>query len=193
VSLLAVALMTGIVFARFSRPTARLVFSDKAIIAPYRGITAFEFRIVNSRSNELIEMQARVVLNRYETVDGKRVRRFHPLALERPMVTFMPLSWTVVHPIDPTSPLFGVTREEFHASEPEFLVLLSGIDETFSQTVHARSSYSAKETVWGAKFGDIYDPMDDREIVTIDITRVHRVVDIELPAFESPNGATTTR
>jgi inward rectifier potassium channel len=191
VGLLTFALITGLLFARFSRPTARLVFSDTAVIAPYRGITAFEFRIVNSRSNELIDVEARVVLNRYEMVDGRRVRRFYPLALERTMVTFMPLSWTIVHPIDPTSPLFGVTREEFIASDPEFLILLSGIDETFSQTVHARSSYNAKETVWGAKFGDIYDPMDDREIVTIDITRVHRVVDTDLPA--ATNGATATR
>jgi inward rectifier potassium channel len=162
VGLLGFALVTGLLFARFSRPTARILFSNVAVIAPYHGITAFEFRIANQRSNQIIELEAKVILSRKELCGGEYIRRFHELSLERRKVAFFPLSWTIVHPIDIHSPLYGLGQGEFLESDAEVLVLLTGIDETFSQMVNARSSYKAKEIVWNAGFANIFNrPHDD--------------------------------
>jgi len=174
VGLLTIALATGLVFARFSRPRARIVFSEQALIAPYRDITAFEFRVANERNSQLTNVNATVVLSRWETVNGKRARRFHPLTLEREQVMFMPLHWVVVHPIDEESPLHGVTNERLLGSDAEFLILLIGLDETSSQTVHTRSSYKADEVLWGAKFVDMYRPPEDG-LLSVDLSRLHDV------------------
>lgn len=160
----------GILFARVARPTARILFSSRALVAPYRGITAFEFRIANGRSSQLIEVQASVLFSGFKPGEGK-TREFVPLALERQRVAFFPLSWTIVHPIDPSSPVFGLSYEELLAMDAEFLVLLTGFDETFSQTVHTRSSYKADEIVWGARFVNIFNPPKDG-ILSIDIGRL---------------------
>lgn len=173
--LLGFALATGLLFARFSRPTAQIIFSKAAVIAPYRGTTAFEFRITNARRNQIIELEAKVLFARFEEEGGRSVRRFYPLALERERVTFFPLSWTIVHPINETSPLYGLTREDLLESNAEFLILLTGIDETFSQTVHTRSSYQTNEVVWNAKFSDVFNRRADAETLTIDVRRLHLI------------------
>lgn len=157
VGLLSLALATGLLFARFSRPSARILYSRRAVIAPYRGITAFEFRVVNGTDSELIDLSANLVLSRFEEDGGGgRQRRYHTLALERSSVAFFPLSWTVVHPIDESSPLYGWDRERLVASEAEFLVLITGTDETFSQSLHSRSSYIAEEVAWNARFRSMF-------------------------------------
>ncbi len=175
VGLLGFALVTGLLFARFSRPTARIIFSNTAVIAPYRGITAFEFRIANMRSNQIIDLEAKVLYSRMEKGDGGDVRRFYELALERRKVTFFPLSWTIVHPIDASSPLHGLTKNDFREGDAEFLILLTGIDETFSQAVHARSSYKAHEIVWNAKFSNIFNSPSRDGRLTIDVSRIHSI------------------
>jgi inward rectifier potassium channel len=174
VSLLGFALATGILFARFSRPTARILFSEHALIAPYRGITAFEFRVANARKNELVQVKAQVLLTRFKR-DGGGNREFVPLKLERDRVTFFPLAWTIVHPIDETSPLYGLTGEDLIAQDAEFLVLFSGIDETFAQTVHTRSSYKPEEIVWGARFTNLFNPPKPDGVLSIDIGHLHRI------------------
>jgi inward rectifier potassium channel len=171
VGLLGLALATGILFARFSRPSTKILFSNNAVIAPYRGIAAFEFRIANERSNQLIEVNVTVTLSRFETEEGRRVRRFHPLPLERKSVMFFPLSWTIVHPINEASPLYGVTEQGLHESDAEFLILITAIDETFSQTVHARSSYKPNEVIWGATFSNMFHAIDGR--LTVNLHRIH--------------------
>jgi inward rectifier potassium channel len=171
--LLGFALATGILFARFSRPTARILFSRQAVIAPYRGGLGLMFRIANERRNQLFEVQATVTLTRWEMIKGVRDRSFHELALERRRVVFFPLHWVVVHPIDEKSPLWGVSAEEFMASEPEVFVLLTGVDETFSQTVHTRSSYDHREIVWGARFKDMYLEQDDP--LGVDLRLIHEI------------------
>lgn len=175
VGLLWLALATGLLFARFSRPTAKVLFSSAAVIAPYHGIKAFEFRIANARSSQLTEVQAKVVFVRFEEVGGRAVRRFYPLALERDSVTFFPLAWTIVHPIDESSPLRGVTSDELRARDGEFLVLLTGVEETFAQRVHARSSYKWDEIVWGAKFSDILHHPRGNEVMTMDVGRLNAI------------------
>jgi len=177
--LLGFALVTGLLFARFSRPFAKILFSDQAVVAPYQGGTALMFRIANARKNQLIDVNLTVSLGRWETVDGREVRRFHELGLERRKVVFFPLHWVVVHPIDEKSPLSGVTEERFRASDAEVLILLTAVDETFAQTVHTRSSYKALEVVWGARFADMFVPRADGRIA-IDMSRLNQIEKIEL-------------
>ncbi|MGB7554518.1 MAG: ion channel [Candidatus Korobacteraceae bacterium] len=150
------AIVTGLLFARLSRPTAKVLFSRNAVIAPYRDITAFEFRVANARSNELIQVSAIVLLSRFEEVDGVRTRQYYPLPLEREKVVFLPLTWTVVHPIDEASPLHGENKESMRSSQTEFLVLLSAFDEIFSTIVQTRTSYTPDELICGARFASAF-------------------------------------
>jgi inward rectifier potassium channel len=189
VGLLGFALATGILFARFSRPTASILFSRHALIAPYRGITAFEFRIANARSNQIIELQAKLLLSWFRP--GAVSRDFVNLRLEREKVVFFPLSWTIVHPIDEASPLWGVTAEQLTATEAEFLILLTGIDETFSQQVHTRSSYKADEVIWGARFTNLFNPPTPSGVLSIDIGRLDNIEPAALkPLLEEKTGET---
>ena len=176
VSLLSVALMTGIVFARFSRPTAAVLFSDVAVVAPYQGTTGFMFRITNARSNQLMELEAKVLFSRLD-VTG---RRYDQLKLERTKVVFFPMSWTIVHPIVEGSPMWGLTHDDLVDSDAEFLILMSGIDETFSQTVHARSSYKPSEIEFGKKFANMYNPVAEDGTISIDVSRLSEVEDAPL-------------
>jgi inward rectifier potassium channel len=171
---LLVTLATGLLFARFSRPTARILFSRNAVVAPYREGSALMFRIANARSSQLIDVRATVSLGWIERVGGKPARRFHELALERRKVDFFPLHWVVVHPIDARSPLAGVTPEQLAASSAELFVMITGVDETFSQPVFSRTSYRPEDVVWGARFSDIFiDPGAGR--VGIDLRRLHDI------------------
>ena len=173
VGLLGLALTTGILFARFSRPVPQILFSERALIAPYRGSTAFMFRIANERSSQIVELEARIVLAMFDRAEGHATRRFSVLSLERQRVTFFPLTWTVVHPIDETSPIRGLSAADLAARGAEFLVLLTGIDETFSQTVHCRSSYRYDEIEWNARFSDIFDHDQAANDLSVDISRIH--------------------
>jgi inward rectifier potassium channel len=176
VGLMYQALATGLLFARFTRPTAALLFSREAVIAPYRDGRGLMLRLANRRRSEIIELSAQVLFSALEP-DGRGgvVRRYSPLPLERNKVTFFPLSWTLVHPIDQASPLNGRTADDLEREEAEILVLLSGIDEALEQTVHARSSYQAHEIVWNARFQSIYLQTDARSRVSVDISRVHEI------------------
>lgn len=174
-SLLANALITGLVFARFSRPTARIIFSRAAIVAPYKNITGFMFRIVNSRKNQLIEVAAQVLFTRFVEKNGETTRRFDLLKLERERVSFLPLAWTIVHPIDESSPLYRLTEEDLKRADAEFLIVLSAMDETFAQTVHARSSYKTGEIRFGYKFANIYNEIEADEPISIDIRRLSQI------------------
>ena len=154
--LMGFAFATGLLFARFSRPSARILFSEKALIAPYREGQALMFRVMNARVvSELTEIQATVTLSLMEERDGRRTRRYLPLTLERDKVMFMPTQWVLVHPMDEASPLHGLKETDLHRQEAEVLILLMAIDETFTQAVHTRSSYRHDEIVWDARFADM--------------------------------------
>jgi inward rectifier potassium channel len=178
-NILGVALATGVIFARFSRPSPKVIYSRNAIVAPYRGKTALEFRIANARRNQLIDVQVQAILTKVERVDGTTLRRFYELNLERNRVVFFPLSWTIVHPIDSTSPLWELTQADLIAGDAELLVLLIATDEAVSQTVHSRSSYEADEIIWGAKFANMFLRTESEGIIGMDLSRIH---DTE-PAF----------
>ncbi len=176
VGLMYQALATGLLFARFSRPTASVIFSRRAVIGPYDQGLALMFRIANRRRNEILQLDAQVLFSEMKPdARGAATRRYRALPLERNMVTFFPLSWTIVHPIDHESPLAGKTAEDLQRSQAEILVLLSGIDETFEQTVHARSSYRADEIVWNARFQSMYLTPDARSRVAVDVSRIHEI------------------
>jgi inward rectifier potassium channel len=176
VGLMYQALATGLLFARFTRPTAALLFSRQAVVAPYRDGRGLMLRLANRRRTEIIELSAQVLFSALEP-DGRggAVRRYTLLPLERNKVTFFPLSWTLVHPIDESSPLANRTAADLERAEAEILVLLSGIDEALEQTVHARSSYQAHEIVWNARFQSIYLQTDARSRVSVDVSRVHDI------------------
>jgi len=161
--LMVFAIATGLLYGRFSRPTARILFSDRMLMAPYQDGTSLQFRITNARSNVLMDLEARVLLMTVDQVDGQLKRDYFELALERRRIYFFPLTWTIVHPIDSESPLFGKNAEELAAKSVEILILVQGFDDTFSQLVHARYSYRHDEIVWGAKFAPAFhvDPTGD--------------------------------
>jgi inward rectifier potassium channel len=173
--LLTFALIAGLVFARFSRPMPRIAFSEQGVIAPYRDITAFMFRIVNQRSSELVDVAAKVLLIRRRKDGSHSDREFLQLRLERDRVAFFPLSWTVVHPIDEQSPLFGLTEADLRLCDTEFLILLDAFDETSAQTVHARSSYKGDEVLFGAKFATMFNPPSEDGVLSVDIRKLHDV------------------
>ena len=174
-SLLANALITGLVFARFARPTARIIFSKVAVIAPYKEIEGLMFRLVNGRSSQLIEINIKVLFARFVNEDGRSVRRFDFLELERKNVTFLPLALTVVHPINENSPLKGMTQQDYIRTDAEFLILISATDETFAQIVHTRSSYKPDQVRCGYKFVSIYNEVEDGEPISIDIRKLSEI------------------
>ena len=175
VGLLGFAIITGLLFARFSRPNAKILFSKNAIVAPYHDINAFEFRIANARKNQIIELQAQLTFSRMEKAGNHLIRKYHRLNLERDKVPFFPLTWTIVHPIDDDSPLKNITQNELIKSDAEFLILLTGTDDTFNQTVHSRFSYRADEIIFGAKFSNLFEYGKDGHHITVDVGRLSEI------------------
>lgn len=151
--LLTFALVSGLLYGRFSRPKAKIVFSDNMLIAPYRDGMGLMLRMGNARKSELLETEAQMILmanQRDET--GAVVRRFYPLSLEISKVSFFSLSWTVVHAINENSPLFGFNRSDLEEANVEVLVLVKGVDEANHQLSYARRSYAGEELIWNARF-----------------------------------------
>jgi inward rectifier potassium channel len=180
-ALMSQALITGLLFARFSRPTAAIRFSSSMLVAPYRGGRGLMLRMANMRDNQIIDLKARVNCSWIEQGVAGIGRKFRLLELERSEVVFFPLAWTLVHPITEESPLWGLSDEDLRKAEFEFLVLVTGVDETFSQQVHARSSYKPTEIIWGAKFRNIFNPPDDHGRLSVDIHRIDQSDPVSLP------------
>lgn len=167
------AVVTGLTFAKFSRPTARVLFSKSSLISPRDGVPSFVFRMANARGTSMVEASAHVVFSRNEiTAEGESVRRFYDLPLVRNQNILFALSWTVVHPIHEDSPLFGQTAESLAASEAAIIVSVTGVDEVLGQTVHARYAYASQDVHWGRRFADILS-VDENGRRTIDYRRFH--------------------
>ena len=173
VGLMFLALATGLVFARFSRPTARILFSRVAVIGPYNGAPTLSFRLANQRSNQILEAEVAAMLLRDETTaEGVLIRRFYDLALARYRTPVFALTFTVMHEIDSDSPLWGASAASLEAQNAELIVTASGIDETIAQRVHARTSYLPHEIRWSHRFADVIGWADDGSRV-IDYRRFH--------------------
>lgn len=179
--LLAFALATGLLYGRFSRPSAKIVFSDNMLVAPYlQGERGLMFRLANMRANTLIDLEVSVVFSYNEEVDGKTVRKFFPLSLERTKANILTLSWTVVHPLNDDSPLKHITHDELERTNANFAVLLKAYDDAFSETVHSRTSYQYDEVIWGARFIPAFYADEDGKMI-LDLGKISEFAQAELP------------
>ncbi len=176
IGLLGVAMATGLMFARFSRPTARVLFSRVAVITPHNGLPTLMLRVANERRNQILEAQIGLSLLRDEvTTEGLFIRRFYDLKLLRSQTRTFALSWVVMHVIDENSPLYGATPESLQEVQTDIVVTLMGIDETVSQTVHARHYYMTDEILWNMRFVDIFSKKPDGRRI-LDFNHFHDVM-----------------
>ncbi|MFI5163356.1 MAG: ion channel [Sphingobacteriales bacterium] len=184
--LLTFALATGMLYGRFARPSAKIVYSKNLLVAPYnetcRGLM---FRLANLRRNTLIDLDIEIIFSYNEDVNGKILRRFYQLELERKKVSILTLNWTVVHPLDDKSPLKNMTHEDLEKTQASFAVLLRAFDDSFSQTVHSRTSYQHDDLVWGARFKPAFDRDEEGRIV-LDLSRIDEFANVDLPEIKSP-------
>ena len=170
------AVATGLIFARFSRPTARVLFSNVAVVTRHEGIPTLMFRAANQRLNRIFEAQVAMSVARNEvTSEGVAMRRFYDLKPERARTPLFVLTWTVMHKIDAASPLHGANREQLVSQDAEIIVTLAGTDETLSQQIHTRHVYAAEEVLWGRRLADIM--ADGTGGRTFDYRRFHDTVE----------------
>jgi inward rectifier potassium channel len=192
IGLMWLAVMTGLVFSKFSRPTARVKFSRHAVIANRPDGPALMFRMANERTDTLVEAQIHVILIRTEiTADGEKMRRIYDLPLDISRNAFFSMSFRAVHRIDAASPLHGATAESLAEKHAAIAVTLVGLDEGLAATVHARHVYDHDDLVFGMNFADIFDPVDDDTWI-MDMRHFDRLVD-EHTAEEAPHAAQRKR
>ncbi len=179
VGLLGFAVATGLMYSKFAQPRARVLFSNVALIARREGMQCLLFRMANQRANQLVEAHLRAVIAMdSSTAEGEPIRRVQDLRFLRSESPVFAFSWTAIHPIDEASPLHGLRAEDLVERDAEIIVVLTGIDDTFSQTVHARRSYVPAELVWNARFVDVLGVSADGRR-SVDLTRFHDVVRCE--------------
>jgi len=169
------AVATGLLFGRVSRPSAKIGYSDNALLTPYQDGMSLQFRVVNRRRNDIMELEARVLLMSVESRDGRATRQYKQLKLERERVLFLPLTWTIVHPIDEESPLRDATPESLALMQAELMILIKAYDDTFSQTVLSRYSYRHDEFLWRKKFAPAFE-VDSEGDMVLDVDRVGHYV-----------------
>jgi len=175
VGLFNLAIATGLLFARISRPTARVMFSDRAVVTAFQGEPTLIFRAANRRRNRIVEAEVSLTLARdYVTAEGGTMRRFEELPTIRSKSPIFSLTWQIMHHIDELSPLSDETTESLTARHAEIVVVLKGLDETFAQTIHARTSYTPDEILWGRRLVDIFS-WDAQGRRVIDYTHFHDV------------------
>ena len=169
--ILSFALATGLLYGRFSKPSAKIIFSDKAIITSFKEGKALMFRVANSRENILMEMEANAMMTYLDKSDNRFTRKYYPLKLEIKFIYFFPLPWTIVHLIDEDSPLYGKTAKDLEELEAELLIMVKGFDDSFSQHVITRSSYKHDEIDWDVKFVRAYSTDETGETI-VDLEKV---------------------
>jgi inward rectifier potassium channel len=169
--LLSFAIATGILFGRVSRPRAHILYSKNILISPYKDITGLMFRITNKKQYELIECEASLTMTINNRQTGKR--EFFNLNLEISRINFLALSWTIVHPIDPSSPIYGKTAKDLKDLDVEFLILIRGINDTFSQNVYSRYSYKADSVIEKARFKPLRQEPNKLGKLKISVTEIH--------------------
>ncbi len=179
VGLLGFALATGLLYGRFSRPIIKLLFSENIIVAPYRNQSALMFRVANKRRNQLVEVEAVLIMSRVEKENGKNVRKFNTLNLELDRISILSMTWTIVHPIDESSPMYNMKPEDLADKNVEWLVMMKAFEETFSQTVHSRTSYKHSELVHGARFSTIAEAGEGGSVV-VQLDRIHEFERVDI-------------
>ncbi|MEA2625420.1 MAG: inward rectifier potassium channel [Candidatus Binatota bacterium] len=170
------AVITGLMFSKFAQPTARVLFSRSATVSRRDGVPSLTFRMANERHNRIVEARLRVVLARDDTTaEGESIRRLEDLRLTRSETPIFTLTWAAVHPIDESSPLRGHTAESLSEVDAEIIALLTGLDETLAQTIHARHAYHPEDILWGRRFADILQKLPDGRTL-IDYRDFHETV-----------------
>jgi inward rectifier potassium channel len=178
IGLFGVALATGIVFAKFSRPTARVLFSDVALLIRRNGVPHFVFRAANARANQIVEASIRLCALKWEiTAEGERMRRYHDMPLVRSQNPVFAMTWTVMHPIDEKSPLHGMSLADMERGNIEILAILTGIDGTMSQTIHARWAYATSDILDNARFADMV--VDEGGRRTVSLGKISEVIPLD--------------
>jgi inward rectifier potassium channel len=178
--ILIIALFTGIIFARFSRPFARVVFSRTAVITPFDGVPTLMFRTANQRGNQVLDASMRVTLAyQHTTREGLTIRRFTELKLVRDRTSLFALSWTLMHHIDEASPLYGLTLEAMYERQMEIIAMLSGTDDTMAEQIYARHAYQPDDILWNKHFVDVLSMTPSGRRV-VDLTRFHDTEDAHL-------------
>jgi inward rectifier potassium channel len=187
VSLIMTALVTGLVFSKFSQVQARVVFTKHIVVSPMDGVPTMMFRLGNERGNQIVEAQLHVVMIRTEhTREGLIFYKMLDLPLVRERSQAFTRSWTAMHSITKDSPLYGVTDEQMAKDELEFVVSLVGTDDTSLQPVHARRHYGHDEVIWGARHADVLTEQPDGSIV-LDLRKFHDTIPTQATA-EFPYG-----
>ncbi|HVS98293.1 MAG TPA: ion channel [Puia sp.] len=191
--LLSFAIFAGLMFGRFSRPRSYLVFSDFALISPFRGATALMFRFAPYKDNHtLTDVQIRVNVGLKVQMDGNAEYRYYDLNLERTRVESLPMNWTVVHPIDEQSPFLGFTQEDMVAADVELYVLIRGFDDVFSNLVQQRTSYTYQEIIFNGKFVPMYRESDDGKTTILELHKLNEFVPVNVPAHISVAASSTS-
>lgn len=164
--LMVFAIITGLLYGRFAKPNTKIMFSDTMLVAPYQNGWSYQFRVINRRKSTIMDLHARVLLSFAE--HGKATRTYHNLELERETVMLFPLNWTIVHPLTPSSPLWGKSKEFLSQADAEIIIVLKGYDDTFSQELNSIYSYHANEIIFGGKFDLMYESGKESTIMHID-------------------------
>ena len=157
IGLLSFAVSTGLLYGRFSKPKPKVMFSKNALITPYQDVTGLMARVANPKNNQLINVTASMMYSQIENIDGNTRRKFYTLDLEMKKISLFVTSWTVVHPINEESPLYGLSHQDIIDRNAEMILLLSAYDESHSQDLHTRTSYKADEIVPNTKFVSVID------------------------------------
>ncbi|MGZ3952708.1 MAG: ion channel [Flavisolibacter sp.] len=181
---LTLALAAGLFYGRFSRPQSFLRFSDIALIAPYRDGIALMFRTVPYKNNHLSEAEVKLTLAMRVMRNGEEKNEFYTLNVEFSKINALILNWTIVHPINEASPIYGMNLPDLKAARAEVLVYLKAYDEGFASTVIARTSYTADEIVWAAKFKPMYEPSSGGDATILHINKLNHYDKVPLPELK---------
>ncbi|HSC52156.1 MAG TPA: ion channel [Phnomibacter sp.] len=183
--LLSFAVMTGLLYGRFVRPRANLLFSDFAVVAPYKDITGLMFRFVSIKDkHSLTDVSVRVNVGMNVMENGRPVYKFYDLELERNRIDSLPMNLTVVHPIDEKSPLYNYNAEDMEVADVELYVLVRAYDDVYNSTVQQRTSYIYNEIVHGEKFVPMYHESADGNTTIVDLDKINETIEMKLPALK---------
>jgi inward rectifier potassium channel len=181
--ILAFAVVTGLIYGRFSRPRAFLKFSSNMLIAPYKDGKALMFRLASYKNNHLTEVEAQLTIAMHVNEQGKMVTRFYPLPLEFAKINSLALSWTIVHHINEESPLYQFNREELIDNRMEVIVYIKAFDDHFSNTVQQRTSYTHRDLIYGAKFLPMFERSDDGTSTILELDKINAYELVSLKEF----------
>lgn len=184
IGILSFALVTGLLYGRFTRPRAYLMFSENVLIAPHKGKRALMVRVASYKNNHLTDVEAQLTTSMYLTENGERTRKFFGLNLEIKRISSLAINWTIVHTIDEESPLFQMSFEDMKEAEIEFLYHLKGFDDHFSNTVQQRTSYIMSELVYGAKFLPVFHRSEDQSSTILELDKLNHHEPAALPEWE---------